>query len=239
MYTLYCHTNKANGKRYFGVTGMNPKRRWAGGHGYTTCQRFNAAIVKHGWDNFEHEILADRLTEEEAHRLERECIEKYQTTDDEYGYNQSTGGKSGRSGVLHTEEWKKNQSKRLKGHMVSEETRRKMSEAAKGRTFSDETLAKMSAAKKGKKLSAEHVQHMSDAKRGVPLSEEHKQKLRESKRNMMRPVYCEETDTTYESVSEAARQLGVSASNLSATCRGKHAHVGGYHVRYVESPNEQ
>ena len=238
MYTLYCHTNKANGKRYFGVTGMNPKRRWAGGHGYTTCTRFNAAIVKHGWDNFEHEILADGLTEEEAHRLERECIEKHQTTNEKYGYNQSTGGKGGRSGIPHTEEWRKAVSKKQKGRIHSEEHNRKISEAMKGRKFTEEHLRKLSEARKGKKLSEEHRRHMSEAQKGKIMSEEAKRKMRESKRRMMKPVYCEETDTIYESVAAAARALGVSSSNLSATCRGKFSHVGGYHVRFANPESE-
>lgn len=238
MYTLYCHTNKVNGKKYFGVTGTNPKRRWAGGHGYTTCPRFNDAIVKYGWDNFDHEILADNLTEQEAHRLEREYIEANQTTDERYGYNQSVGGKGGRSGISHTEDWKRAMSERQRGRTHSDEHNHKVSESMKGRTFTDEHRRKLSEAKKGKKLSKEHRLHMSEAQKGRITSEDTKQKLRESKRHMMKPVYCEETDTTYESVAAAARALGVSSSNLSATCRGKFSHVGGYHVRFANPERE-
>ena len=75
---------------------------------------------------------------------------------------------------------------------------------------------------------------MSVAHKGKEVSEETKQRIRESKRKIMKPVYCEETDTVYESVQSAAKALGVCQPNLTATCKGKHKHVGGYHVRYAE-----
>lgn len=234
MYCVYCHTNKLNGKKYFGITSTSPKKRWAAGHGYRSSRHFNFAIQKYGWDGFEHEVIADNLTKKQACELERKYIAKFNTTDDRYGYNLSDGGESGSSGIKQSEETKAKKSAKLKGRQFSEEHRRKLSEKAKGRTFSDETLRKMSDAKKGRKLSKEHRQHMSEAHKGRKMSESAKNKLRESKRGSMRPVYCIETDTTYESISAAAKSLGVSRSNLAATCKGKHKHVGGYHVRYAK-----
>ena len=37
---------------------------------------------------------------------------------------------------------------------------------------------------------------------------------------------------------EAARSLGVSASNISSVCKGKHAHTKGYVFRYADDSKE-
>lgn len=232
MYCLYCHTNKINGKRYFGITSNIPDKRWSNGNGYKSSRHFNYAIQKYGWDSFSHDIVAKGLTKEQACELEKEFISMYRTTEHEFGYNISLGGQSGAYGVVQSEETKKKKSQKLKGRIFTEEHREKLSKAAKGRVFTDEHKQKLRDAKKGTSLSEEHRRHISEANKGRKLSNETKEKIRESKRRAMRPVYCEETDTVYESVSEAARVLGVNSSNISATCRGKFKHVGGYHVRY-------
>lgn len=234
MYTVYCHTNKLNGKRYFGITSKHPEVRWGNGNNYRSSRHFNFAIEKYGWDGFTHEVIAEGLTKEEACQMEQDLIREYRTTDDRYGYNLSTGGESGAAGVVVSGETRAKRSASSKGRRHSDESRRKMSEAAKGRTFSPETLAKMSAAKKGKPLSKEHVRKIADANRGKSMSEESKAKIRESRRYMMKPVYCFETDTTYESISEAARQLDLERTNLKATLKGKHKHCGGYHFKYAD-----
>ena len=96
-YCVYVHTNKMNGKKYVGQTcQLPPERRWKNGDGYRGCLHFYSAIKKYGWDNFEHEILHDNLTKEEADKLENELIKKYNTTNNECGYNIKEGGAKGR-----------------------------------------------------------------------------------------------------------------------------------------------
>ena len=34
MFTVYCHINKINGKKYVGITKQNPEIRWHSGNGY-------------------------------------------------------------------------------------------------------------------------------------------------------------------------------------------------------------
>jgi hypothetical protein len=55
---VYMHTSPSN-KAYIGITCQKPSERW-GVNGSAYCrgtqQRFQYAIEKYGWDNFEHVI---------------------------------------------------------------------------------------------------------------------------------------------------------------------------------------
>lgn len=91
-YTVYKHVNKINGKVYVGLTN-NVKRRWRNsGYFYKGSPYFKHAIDKYGWDNFEHEILFEHLTEEEAKQKETEMVLYYRSNEPEYGYNLTNGG---------------------------------------------------------------------------------------------------------------------------------------------------
>ena len=48
MYTLYCHINTINHKRYVGITKRKPEYRWNNGEGYVGCTAFYRAIKKYG-----------------------------------------------------------------------------------------------------------------------------------------------------------------------------------------------
>ena len=87
-YTVYTHTDPY-GKKYIGITKRNLEDRWKNGLGYATNKdmRFFDAIRTIGWDNFTHETVASGLTKLEAEKLESELIDKYNTTNPEYGYN--------------------------------------------------------------------------------------------------------------------------------------------------------
>ena len=92
MYTVYCHTNKFNNKRYVGITKQEPKVRWQNGYGYRGNEYFFRAIQKYGWDNFDHEILYEGLEKEEAERIEMQLIKDWNLNDRKFGYNISHGG---------------------------------------------------------------------------------------------------------------------------------------------------
>ena len=90
-YTLYCHTNKINGKKYIGITGQKTNLRWGkDGKNYSMQPKFYNAIIKYGWNNFIHEVLLDNLTKQEASNLEQFYIQKYNTIEE--GYNVDPGG---------------------------------------------------------------------------------------------------------------------------------------------------
>lgn len=180
---VYMHENRVNGKKYIGLTSQKPTNRWRNGAGYDKQPRFFAAIQKYGWDAFRHEILYTGLTQEEAERLEIDLIEKYETLNEEKGYNLSPGGVV----FMPTAETRAKQSAARMGWTPSEETRQKMSEAKRGKVFSEEHRARLSEAQigrvspnKGKTLSPEWREKMSQSHRGVPKSEDHRRKLSEA-----------------------------------------------------------
>ena len=72
VFCVYIHKNKTNGCVYVGLTSMKPEDRWRNGCSYTHNQKFSNAIKKYGWDGFEHIIVKDGLTSEEASALEVE-----------------------------------------------------------------------------------------------------------------------------------------------------------------------
>ena len=157
-YKVYVHINKVNGKRYFGTTCQKLNRRFrTGGKGYILEKRFYKEILEYGWDNFEHIVLYENLTKEEAYKKEIELIAKYDTTNELKGYNVSTGGEwfngiRGRKGKdnpfygkHHTAEsiakYKARPKERyyMYGKKHKKETIEKMKEKAKGANNSNAT----------------------------------------------------------------------------------------------------
>lgn len=94
-YVVYAHVNKINGKVYVGQTKKQPPElRWGKqGKGYVSSSHFYHAIQQYGWDNFQHIILKERLTSEEADKWEQYYIQYYKSDNPQYGYNLRSGGK--------------------------------------------------------------------------------------------------------------------------------------------------
>lgn len=90
-FTLYRHTSPS-GKVYIGITHQTPEARWQNGLGYRKNAHFFRAIVKYGWRNFNHEILAEGLTRAVACEMERALIAQHKSNDKRFGYNITDGG---------------------------------------------------------------------------------------------------------------------------------------------------
>ena len=105
-YCVYCHRNKINGKRYIGQTiyGDDPNKRWHLGKHYG--KSFKADIDKYGWDNFEHYIIQNNLSAEEANELEKLNIIAFNTTNPKYGYNERIAGNTNTTKKVFTESTK-------------------------------------------------------------------------------------------------------------------------------------
>ena len=231
-YCVYLHVNKIDGKKYVGQTCQIPEKRWKNGLGYKGCVHFFNAIIKYGWDNFEHKIVYNSLTKEEADYFEDLMINSLNTTDYNYGYNIKNGGSIGK----HSEETKIKISEARKGKpswnkgktgIYSEETRRKLSEARKGKPswnkgktgiYSEETRRKLSEAKKGKKFSEEHKRKMSEAKKGKKLSEEHKRKMSEAKKGKK---FSEEHKRKLREANKGKHLSEITKQKMSEAKKGK------------------
>lgn len=249
-YCVYAHINRINSKIYIGVTkyGHNPNKRWKNGRGYLDKNEkgeyrqphFAYAILKYGWDGFDHEIIASKLTKEEADKFEELLVEKLNLTDSKFGYNIRNGG--GSTGDLSNETKKKIGESR-KGISFSEEHRRALSYALKGIKQSEETVKKRVAKLSGKKRSEEVKVKLSESIK-KSFTPERREKISElnrirwsdpnarlkqgkiARQKRSQPVFCIELNKIFPSAKEAERLTGISDSNISYCCSGKRASAG-------------
>jgi len=231
MYTIYEHISPS-GKKYIGQTCQRLARRWRNGYGYVRNTYFYRAIEKYGWDNFQHNIICQCETLEEANKVESELIAQFKTNDPQYGYNIS-GGADGRE-------------------RVAESTRLLMSQIRKGkftgannpnygRKHTESERAKMS------KIQREYFSTHANPRLGATASDETRRKMSISRRNSIKAqqaikrlnqskakrVKCVETDIIYPSTREVERQTGFRQGNIAAACRGVYAQAYGFHWVYV------
>lgn len=79
LFCVYCLQNKINGKKYIGQT-FDIENRWKDKEeSYKGCTALYEDLCEHGWDNFEHEIIVDHLTAEEADKMETKLIAEMNT----------------------------------------------------------------------------------------------------------------------------------------------------------------
>ena len=142
IYTVYVHISP-NNKYYVGITKQSVKRRWHNGTAYRKNTYFYSAIQKYGWDNFQHEIIAEHLTKDEACDFEITLIAALKSNDRNFGYNHSAGGE-GFNGITLSPESRQKIREKLKGRKRSEEFKKKFSEARMGHLVSEETKEKIS-----------------------------------------------------------------------------------------------
>jgi group I intron endonuclease len=182
-YLIYKHTSPS-GKSYIGQTKDYDMR--CGAHRRTSgCRGLSSAIKKYGWDNFQHEILMEGLSLDDANHWEPVLILEHNTLAPN-GYNLMTGGGNSR----HTEETRVKMSSVHKGRICSEETRAKMSIAKTGKPrvpHSDEAKAKMKVAKQN--ISDETKSKLSTARKGRITSAETKAKISAAKLGKKRGPY--------------------------------------------------
>lgn len=183
-YCVYVHTNKFNGKKYVGITSMNPKDRWKNGNGYSNNSYFTNAIRKYGWEEgFTHEIIAEDLSEEAACQMEKDLIAEYNCMNPN-GYNATSGGEIGKE---YSEELRQRLSKIITDRMNSPEVKAKMAEYFANRNYYGENnpnynnhrLAGKNNPNWGKRLSEDTKKKISDTHKGKTWTEERKKEFSE------------------------------------------------------------
>lgn len=124
-YCLYAHVNPTNDNVYIGIS-KNLKARWKNkALGYKNCDKIYNALNKYGWEYFDHVVIRENLTKEEACELEKQWIWLFKTAN--MSYNITDGGE-GTAGIHRTERHKQILREYMSNRVVSEESKRKMSE---------------------------------------------------------------------------------------------------------------
>lgn len=239
MYSIYKYTNLNNGKVYIGQTRNTLEQRaQAGGRNYKESPKFYNAIKKYGWEAFSPEIIATATTQEEANALEIFYISKFQSTDENFGYNIAHGGfckemsdetkeKISLSAKARYKDKTKNP---MYGKHQSEDMKRKLSESRRGE------LNPMF----GKRWNQNQMERSGTKGKKLNLSEEQRQVLRDRAKalganNGLKPVRCIEDDMTFRSVVAAATAYGVTKSTLNGHLKGRQHSCAGKHFEYIEN----
>ena len=267
-YCVYVHTNKVNGKMYVGQTCQKPTLRWNNGRGYQGSTYFYSAIQKYGWDNFEHEIIASKLTKKEADNFECMLIKELKTQDKEYGYNICDGGTRQNSlqGRTLSEEHKHKLSESklgeknpmygvrlygerngMYGKHHSEEEKKKLREMFSGeggpmygKHHSEEAKRKISEAHRGKYNGENNPFY------GKKHSEETRKKLSDAKRGGKAPnakpvVQLDDFGNLikeWDSIATAYQTLEICRTSIPNCLNGKRKHAGGYKWMYLSDYNK-
>lgn len=223
-YKVYMHISPS-GKKYIGITKQSLKKRFDNGRGYKNCFRFKNAIDKYGWENIQHILIKDNLTQSEAVKMEMDLIKRYNATDNRYGYNCSVGGNV----PFITEETIRKRSLASKGRVFSDETKKKISEANKGKTFSEESRKRMSESHKGKKLPLNTIEKMKKSHIGIKCSQEW---IENSNKRKYKKVDMYDKNgnyiKTFDSLTEACSFSGAKAGNITKCIQGIRNTCAGY-----------
>lgn len=229
-YIIYMHKNKINGKIYIGQTCQKLKTRCGkDGIGYKSCPYFYNAIKEYGWNNFDHTILKDNLTLEEANYWEEYYITFYHTWIKDpqcWGYNLQKGGS------YKNKEFKKQASI----NKQSKEYKDKISKISK-KKWQDINFRE----KRQKTLEEARKQHFKETGNKSWITEEGKKKISEAFKihfeekyflneypnKVIKPIKCIETGETFSSAEEAAKWCGLSSgTHISACAKGKRKSAG-------------
>ena len=227
---IYMLTCKINGHRYIGQSGNITRRMWEHKHQRNAPRLpISRAIKKYGWEDFKSEVLeycpVEELPEKEIYYI---ALLKPE-------YNVSAGGESGMRGYHHTAETKEtcrlaaikeweDKSPEEKAHVVAYQLTNRYT---KGHKTTESVREKLRQANLGKKQTAETVAKKSAVMKTVMRGNQ----------NGNKPVRCVETGEVFQSIKQAASNVGVNAHEITAVLKGyrNRKTAGGYHWEYHNS----
>lgn len=257
IWTIYCHKNKINGKRYIGQTNKkNPEQRWQNGKGYAPKEnekqgknrKFYNAILKYGWDNFEHIILETNiLSLKEANQKEQYWIAYYDTfNNDEKGYNMTPGGDNHllsddakerlRQTLIQTYknnpekvEYQKQKQAEISGKPVYcfelDKKYISLSEAARENNVDVSAITRCLLRQNQLTTNGLHWKY---ADENITLEE-----IEKTRKKSKKKVLCVETNIIYDSPKDAANKLNLDNNAIGKCCRGVCKTYKNYHWRYI------
>lgn len=170
VYVAVCNPRS---KLYFGITSATFERRVSRHLSYARRDpgkcKFHRAIRKYVQENFCWHIVDSVWSWEEACEAERFLIKTFDTTNDELGYNMTSGGE-GSWGLALSDDTKEKISSKLKswhksGDPVAVALREKVSTVRKSTIASPETRRRISLTSAQRTLSAESRSKLSKSKR--------------------------------------------------------------------------
>lgn len=189
-----------NGKVYVGTTSRKLKSRVNHGNGYRQNKELWKAICEYGWETFSYFPVAIGLSKEEASRIEKEYIAKYDSANPEKGYNRELGGIG-------------------KDKVIPKQCKRRMSETRMGplnhnfgKPKTEEVKAKIAESNRGQKRSTETCLRIGLAK----------------EKPVLQYTLDGLLINRFDSAKKAAQSTGVSYSHISKTCLNKQKSCGGF-----------
>lgn len=237
MYKIYKYTNIIDGKIYIGQTRKSLEERAENGNNYKGSTHFYNAIQRYGWENFKGEILEEVETVEEANDREKYYISLYNSTNQDVGYNITSGGwncefaeETKRTISLMAKERYKDKTKNpMYGKKHSKEALKKMSDKKSG-TNNPMYGKRMSQESKDKRMKTCEERNVNFARE---WSNEQKKdasvRMKELSKKWSKRVLCVEDNLIFDSITLAAEYYGVNVTTLSGhlnghqkTCRDKH-----------------
>lgn len=215
-YQVYAHRNKITGKVYVGATKHTWQERWR--TKYRKNVYMNAAALKYSEDDWEHYVVADGLTREEAGRIERQLIREMRLTDRRIGYNVGRGGEGiiddgSLRAVQSTEEYHQHLSEAMKKVWASRspEIRRDLTakNAERLRAYGRERRAWTDPDIRARMMDG--IRKAGEKRRNDPENIKRKEETRERQRARNREYYANNLkvppDLAHQHRSDAARAL--------------------------------
>ena len=210
-YTVYKLTSPEN-KVYIGCTGQKVERRWRAGKRYWSHIPIGKAIGEFGWENFNKEILCEKLTKDGAEKQEAWFVDYYDSMNPEKGYNCFSGGS--------------------RNHAHLSEVSRKRNSESQLAFFDGNTEFCLAKQQKSREYYSRHP----EARAAISKQMSEYMKTPEGIAFIFcdrspKPVRCVETGKTFRSASSAERETGF--CSIHKVCRGKQKTSGGYHWEYI------